>query len=198
MRILLAAVFISILNQSAFSQTKSASKSYLEEAANLTREKSVLAAFAEIERLNPQTLQELIELNEIPAPPFKETNRGLAYKSMLEEAGGVKVWIDSVGNVLALRKGRTGKRLIALDGHLDTVFPEGTDVKVKLKGDTLFAPGIGDNTRGLMVVLTVLRAMEKASIETEDDVLFVATVGEEGNGDLRGVKHLLWEIRFQN
>ena len=197
MRILLAVVFISFLNQSAFAQTKSASTPYLEEAVNLTRDKSILAAFAEIDRLNPQTIQELIELNAIPAPPFKETNRGLAYKSMLEEAGGVKVWIDSVGNVLALRKGITGKRLIALDGHLDTVFPEGTDVKVKFKGDTLFAPGIGDNTRGLMVVLTVLRAMEKASIETEDDVLFVATVGEEGNGDLRGVKHLFGKSDFK-
>jgi acetylornithine deacetylase/succinyl-diaminopimelate desuccinylase-like protein len=190
MRILLAVVFFSFLNQSAFAQAKSAATPYLEEAVNLTREKSVLAAFAEIDRLNPQTLQEHIKLNAIPAPPFKETNRGLAYKSMLEEVGGVTVWMDSIGNVLALRKGRTGKRIIALDGHLDTVFPEGTDVTVKLRGDTLYAPGIGDNTRGLMVVLTVLRAMEKAAIQTEDDILFVATVGEEGNGDLRGVKYL--------
>lgn len=190
MRTILIVFFISFSIHSAFAQSKSAATLYLEEAANLTQEKSVLAAFAEIDRLNPQTLQEHIKLNEIPAPPFKETIRGLAYKSMLEEVGGVKVWMDSVGNVLALRKGRTGKRLIALDGHLDTVFPEGTDVTVKMKGDTLFAPGIGDNTRGLMVVLTVLRAMEKADLATEDDVLFVATVGEEGNGDLRGVKYL--------
>lgn len=78
-----------------------------------------------------------------------------------------------------------------MDGHLDTVFPEETDVRVKRRGDTLFAPGIGDNTRGLMVVLTVLRAMEKAKIQTKDNILFVATVGEEGNGDLRGVKYLV-------
>lgn len=198
MRIFLTIFFISYSIHSAFAQSKSAATMlYIEEVANLTQEKSVLAAFAEIDRLNPQTLQEHIKLNEIPAPPFKETIRGLAYKSMLEEVGGVKVWIDSVGNVLALRKGRTGKRLIALDGHLDTVFPEGTDVQVKLKGDTLFAPGIGDNTRGLMVVLTVLRAMESATIETEDDILFVATVGEEGNGDLRGVKYLFEESDFK-
>jgi acetylornithine deacetylase/succinyl-diaminopimelate desuccinylase-like protein len=95
--------------------------------------------------------------------------------------------------VLGLRRGRRGQRTVAIDGHLDTVFPEGTDVTVRQVGDTLFAPGIGDDTRGLVVVLTVLRAMEEAGLETDDDVLFVGTVGEEGLGDLRGMKHLFRE-----
>src|SRR5690606_22483601 len=79
---------------------------------------------------------------------------------------------------------------VALAGHLDTVFPEGTDVTVRESGDTLFAPGIGDDTRGLIVLLHVLRALEEADIRTDGDLLFIGTVGEEGLGDLRGVKHL--------
>ncbi len=181
-----------ILTISAFSQVKKteATSQYHSEIEQLSGRPSVQAAFAEIERLNPQGLEELILLTEIPAPPFMESSRGKKYQQMLEEAGGVKVWIDSIGNVLAFRKGTVGERTVALDAHLDTVFPEGTDVKVKTKGDTLFAPGIGDNTRGLVVILTVLRALEKANIQTKDNLLFVGTVGEEGNGDLRGVKYL--------
>lgn len=188
---LIAASFI-ILSSSVFAQAKKigAEEKYQSEITVIAQNNRVKVAFAEIERLNPQTTEELILLTEIPAPPFMEEKRGLKYKQMLSEAGGVQVWIDSIGNVLALRKGTVGGRIVAIDGHLDTVFPEDTDVTVRQKGDTLFAPGIGDNTRGLMVVLTVLRAMEKAQIQTTDDVLFVATVGEEGNGDLRGVKYL--------
>jgi len=100
------------------------------------------------------------------------------------------VWIDKEGNVIALRKGKTRKATVALDAHLDTVFPKGTDVKVKIKGDTLFAPGIADDTRGLVMIASVLRAMEEAKIETQSDILFTGSVGEEGLGDLRGVKHL--------
>jgi tripeptide aminopeptidase len=109
---------------------------------------------------------------------------------MLKEAGVDSVWIDDIGNVIGKRKGRSGKKTVVVEAHLDTVFPEGTDVKVKQKGDTLYAPGVGDDTRGLVAILTVLKGMEKANIETDADVWFVGAVGEEGLGDLRGVKHL--------
>jgi tripeptide aminopeptidase len=109
----------------------------------------------------------------------------------LGAAGPDKVWIDSIGNVLALRKVKKGTRTVVVDAHLDTVFPEGTDVKVKINGDTLFAPGIADDTRGLIAMLTVLKVLELSHIETTDDLLFVATVGEEGLGDLRGVKYIV-------
>jgi len=188
--ILFAACFLVIRISFVQAQKEIAEEKYRTEISKISGNSAIKAAFAEIDRLNPQTIRELITLTEIPAPPFMESVRGIKYKQMLEDVGGVKVWIDSIGNVLALRKGKVGNRLVAIDGHLDTVFPEGTDVKVKQRGDTLFAPGIGDNTRGLMVVLTVLRALEKAQVKTNDDILFVATVGEEGNGDLRGVKYL--------
>lgn len=153
----------------------------------------VRAAFQAIEDLERHTLRDLVMLTEIPAPPFKETRRAAAYAELLRDAGVDSLWIDAEGNVIALRKGAAGKRTVAISAHLDTVFPEGTEVTVRIRGDTLFAPGVGDNTRGLVVVLTVLRAMNAANIETKSDVLFIGTVGEEGLGDLRGVKQLFRE-----
>ena len=164
---------------------------YSKEIKSFTQNRLVLEAFATIDQLEPTTRKEHIELTEIPAPPFHETARAKRYMEMLQAAGPNKVWMDSLGNVLVLRKGKTGARTVVLDAHLDTVFPEGTDVKVKVKGDTLFAPGISDDTRGLIAMLTVLRALEKAKIVTNDDVLFVASLGEEGQGDVRGARFVV-------
>ncbi|MBI1768120.1 MAG: M20/M25/M40 family metallo-hydrolase [Bacteroidetes bacterium] len=163
----------------------------------LTKNKLVKDAFAIIDQLEPLTRKEHIELTQIPAPPFKEEKRAQYFKKMLEEAKADKVWIDSLGNVLALRKGTKSIRTVVLDAHLDTVFPEGTDVTVKQKGDTLFAPGIADDTRGLITILTVLKAMEKSNLKTTDDVLFVTSLGEEGLGDLRGVKYVVEKSRLK-
>lgn len=174
-------------------KTVAVDRKYENEIKTLAKNKAVQTAFKTIVDLEPQTQQDLITLTEIPAPPFKEEVRGKKYAAMLQAAGADSVWIDEVGNVLAKRKGNTGKRTVVMEAHLDTVFPEGTDVKVKQKGDTLFAPGVADDTRGLAMVLSVLKVMEKAGIETEADVLFIGTVGEEGQGDLRGVKQLFTE-----
>lgn len=168
-----------------------ADKMYLAEITALKEQVIVKKAFQTIVDLDPQTLSDHLLLTEIPAPPYKEMVRAKKYAEMLKAAGADTVWIDNVGNVIARRKGKGGgKKTVVLEGHLDTVFPEGTDVTVKHRGDTLYAPGIADDTRALAVVLTVLKAMEKHSIETEADVLFIGTVGEEGQGDLRGVKNL--------
>jgi acetylornithine deacetylase/succinyl-diaminopimelate desuccinylase-like protein len=154
---------------------------------------AVQRAFRAIEALEPRTHSELITLTEVPAPPFKEEERARLYLQWLREAGADSVFIDEEGNAIGIRRGRSGGRTVGFGGHLDTVFPEGTDVTVRQRGDTLYAPGIGDDTRGLMVVLTVLRALEEAGIETESDIWFVGVVGEEGLGDLRGMKHLFRE-----
>jgi tripeptide aminopeptidase len=82
--------------------------------------------------------------------------------------------------------------------HLDTVFPEGTDVKVKREGAKLNAPGVGDNTRGAALMLAVIRAMNAAKFQTVDDILFVGNVGEEGEGDLRGVKFLMQKGKYKD
>ena len=156
----------------------------------LPRRSDVRAAFDHIARNRERARRDLVTLTQIPAPPFAEAARAEAYAALLREAGADSVTIDSVGNVIALRRGRTRARTVAIGGHLDTVFPPGTDVTVRARGDTLFAPGIGDDTAGLVLVLELLRALEHAALETDADILFVGTVGEEGLGDLRGVKHL--------
>jgi tripeptide aminopeptidase len=160
------------------------------EVARIAQRPDVVRAMRFIERQNDTARRELITLTEIPAPPFGEERRAAAYAQMLRDAGADTVHIDSIGNVLALRRGTGNGRTVAIAGHLDTVFPEGTDVTVRVRGDTLFAPGIGDDTRGLIVVLHVLRALVESDIRSRADLLFIGTVGEEGLGDLRGVKYL--------
>ncbi|WP_420155252.1 M20/M25/M40 family metallo-hydrolase [Siphonobacter sp.] len=167
-----------------------AEKKYETEINALANRPRVKTAFQTILDLEPETRKDHLLLTQIPSPPFKEQVRAKKYAELLRAAGADSVWMDEVGNVLARRKGKTGKRTVVLEGHLDTVFPEGTDVTVKQRGDTLFAPGIGDDSRGLAVVLAVLKTMQKNNLRTEGDLLFVGTVGEEGLGDLRGVKHL--------
>ena len=166
------------------------SAEYNREARDLAAHPAIVNAFSAIEDMDDWALEHLVELTEIPAPPFMEEARGRRFAELLTEYGADSVWTDAEGNVIGLRRGRRGDRTIGFGGHLDTVFPEGTDVTVRQRGDTIFAPGVGDDTRGLVVVLAVLRAMEEAGIETDSDVHFVGVVGEEGVGDLRGMKHM--------
>lgn len=167
---------------------------FAEEVERLRAHPRVRAALAHILELEPRTRADHIELTEIPAPPFAEAARGARFAELLREAGLEDVTIDEVGNVIGRRPGALGERVVAYNAHLDTVFPEGTDTTVEIKEDgALYAPGIGDDTRGLVVVLGVLRALEHAGLRTEADVLFIGNVGEEGLGDLRGVKHLFRE-----
>ncbi len=171
------------------------------EVRALVEHPAVRTAFTAIEDMDAQTVADLIELTQVAAPPFMEAARARVYADWLVEAGADSVYIDDEGNVVALRPGRGGargsvdgrRRVVVISGHLDTVFPADIDVTVTQRGDTLFAPGIGDDTRGLAAVLAVLRGLEAAGIETEADVRIIATVGEEGLGDLRGMKYLFRE-----
>ena len=146
-------------------------------------------AVAYLSNDHERIVAEWIRLTEIPAPPFKEATRARAYSELMRQYGLSDVHIDEEGNAIGLRKG-SGGPLIAVSAHLDTVFPEGTDVTVKRDGNKLMAPGIADDTRGLAVMLALIRALDAGKIETASDILFVASVGEEGLGDLRGMKHL--------
>lgn len=146
-----------------------------------------------IEANGTRGLGELIELNEIPAPPFQEQARGQRFAQMLRETGFGPVHIDEVGNVISVRRGRGNGRAVAVLAHLDTVFPAGTDVRVKVEGARYTAPGIGDNTRGLVLLLELARAMVAHDAQTEADIWLVGNVGEEGLGDLRGTRHLFRE-----
>jgi acetylornithine deacetylase/succinyl-diaminopimelate desuccinylase-like protein len=150
---------------------------------------AVRRAIDRIKADNAWTLDQQVSICEIPAPPFKETARGAEYKRRLE-ALGLTVRIDSIGNVIAERRGTGDGPTVMIAGHLDTVFPEGTDVKVKREGTLMRGPGIGDDCRGLAVVLAVARAFQMEKVATTGTVIFVGNVGEEGPGNLRGVRHL--------
>ena len=150
----------------------------------------IRAALDLIKADNAWTIQQQTELTQIPAPPFKESARAAEFKRRMEALGYTNVRIDSVGNVIVERRGNGNGPTVVLAGHLDTVFPEGTDVTVKRDGTKLRAPGIGDDDRGLAVVLAVARAFEKLGVQTNGTVYFVGDVGEEGPGNLRGMRYL--------
>jgi len=151
------------------------SREYRSEIEALRADPKVQAAMEHVHSLEAQSLEDLVELTEIPAPPFNETARAERFAEMLRDAGLEDVRIDGVGNVIGRRPGNSNDKRVAYAAHLDTVFPEGTDVTVKVEGDKYIAPGIGDNTRGLVTVLEVLRAMEHAQLETEAEILLSAT-----------------------
>ena len=189
---LLPIAVISLIAQSGFAQEADPriDDGYHEQVAAILSNPAVGLAFDVILSLEQQHRTELIELTEIPAPPFKEERRARRFAELMRASGIDDVIIDDVGNVVGRWPGRRGDRVVALSAHLDTVFPEDTDVTVRFDDATLYAPGIGDNTRGLVVVLGVLRAMVHSGLKPAADVLFIGNVGEEGLGDLRGVKHL--------
>jgi acetylornithine deacetylase/succinyl-diaminopimelate desuccinylase-like protein len=144
-------------------------------------------------------VKELITLTEIPAPPFKEQARAKAFMEMLRQHGLSDVEMDAEGNVMGIRRGSNpGGRLLLVNAHLDTVFPEGTDVKVRREGTKLMAPGVGDDTRGLALILALIRAMDAGKLQAPGDILFAGNVGEEGEGDLRGIKFLLQKGKYKD
>jgi acetylornithine deacetylase/succinyl-diaminopimelate desuccinylase-like protein len=138
-----------------------------------------------------RTLAEQKRIAEIPAPPFKEGRRAEYYRQRMQELGLKDAAIDAEGNVIALRRGSGGGRpRLVVSAHLDTVFPEGTDVSVREKDGAILAPGIGDDSRGLAAMLSLIKAMNENQLSTVGDIMFVGTVGEEELGNLRGVKAL--------
>ncbi|MDZ4361378.1 MAG: M20/M25/M40 family metallo-hydrolase, partial [Variovorax sp.] len=135
-----------------------------------------------------RTVEELKTLTEIEAPPFKEQKRAEAFLARMKALGLSDAKIDAEGNVVGLRKGTGNGPKLLISAHLDTVFPAGTDVKVKERDGKLFAPGIGDDTRGLSVLLSWLKVLNDNKIQTVGDLMIVANVGEEELGNLRGMK----------
>jgi tripeptide aminopeptidase len=133
---------------------------------------------------------EQARLTEIPAPPFQEAERAAAVKVLLS-AIGLEVSSDKAGNVIGLLRGPTDKGIVILSAHLDTVFPAGTDVKVHREKNRMSAPGISDNGAGLTALVSVARAIHEARIQPQKTILFVANVGEEGEGNLRGMRALV-------
>ena len=140
-----------------------------------------------------QTVADQIRICEVEAPPFQEAKRAKLYAEMFREVALKNVRIDAVGNVIGERPGASARPNLVMSAHLDTVFPPGTNVKVRRQGPILRGAGIGDDCRGLAALLAVARALNKAGVTTPGTITFVGTVGEEGLGDLRGVKRLFGE-----
>lgn len=138
-------------------------------------------------------IDDQIRICEVEAPPFQEAKRAEVYAAMMREAGVKNVRIDAEGNVIGERPGAKPRPNVVVSAHLDTVFPRGTNVKVRREGYVLRGPGVGDDCRGLADVIAVARALNKANVSTPGTITFVGTVGEEGLGDLRGVKRLFNE-----
>jgi tripeptide aminopeptidase len=158
--------------------------------ADLVKDPAVKAALDGAKAHESQTVEDQIRFCEIPAPSFKEEVRGRELQRVFQQLGLQNVRVDKAGNVLGDYPGAAPRPRVVIAAHLDTVFPEGTDVKVKRDGAVLRGPGIGDDCRGLGVLVTIVREMKAANVQTPGTITFVANVGEEGLGDLRGVKEL--------
>lgn len=164
-----------------------------EGVAALLRTAPVSRAVEVARSIEPQTLDDQVRFCEIPAPPFGEAQRGEALRRTFVALGLRNVRVDRVGNVLGERPGRASRPRLVVAAHLDTVFPRETSVKVVREGTMLRGAGIGDNCRGLAVLVAIVRSLNTAQVRTGGPVTFVANVGEEGLGDLRGVKALFSE-----
>ena len=192
MRLLSAVLAVSLAAAGAAHAQPAAS---VDQIINAPVFKSVTAF---LEKDHDRFVRELITLTEIPAPPFKEKARGEAILQLMKQLELSDVEMDAEGNVTGVRRGTGGTQMVAIVAHMDTVFPEDTDVKVKREGTRAMAPGIGDNTRGVALMLQLVRAMNVGQYRTTNDILFVANVGEEGEGDLRGVKYLMQKGKYKD
>ncbi len=160
---------------------------------SLQRDPNVQRAIHFINQSAAHFTAEHIRICEIPAPPFKEHERGNYFVARLAELGLTDVHTDAIGNVIGFRYGATTTPLLVVSAHLDTVFPEHTNVQVKQIGTRLCAPGIGDNCAGLAALIAMIEALNASDVKLRGSIAFVATVGEEGAGNLRGVRHLFTE-----
>jgi len=176
--------------------TRSAFRASRSSAADITADPRVRLALAKLSSEAPAVTEEQIRITEIPAPTFRESLRGTHLAKLLSDAG-LKVHTDQAGNVIGERAGSAKSEFVLITAHLDTVFPPGTDVHVRREGTKLWAPGISDNGTGLATLPAIARTMRDAKLETRSSILFVADVGEEGEGNLRGVRKIVEDYRKQ-
>ncbi|HLF84836.1 MAG TPA: M20/M25/M40 family metallo-hydrolase, partial [Blastocatellia bacterium] len=161
------------------------------EARQTMQRADVKRAFDYVDAHKDQILAEWIALTEINAPSGKERDRAEAVRKLLASLKLDKVYNDSRGNLIAIRKGAGGAKPVVFDAHLDTVFQEGLKIKAQVRDGKVFAPGVGDDTRNIEAILASIRALDEAGIKTKADLIFVFTVEEETS--FGGVKHFIAE-----
>jgi len=189
-RSILTVAFFVIVQQGP-TQPASAQTAPAPDLETILADPKIVKTLDDIKADDARAFAEQKHITEIPAPPFKEKIRAEYYRKRMQELGFKEASIDAEGNVIALRKGSGGGRpRLVVSAHLDTVFPEGTDVTLKEKDGAIIASGIGDDSRGLATMLSLIKAMNENQVATVGDIMFVGTVGEEELGNLRGVKAL--------
>ena len=144
----------------------------------LLKRADVKSAMAMLEQRFPSQVEEWIRIAEMPGKSRLEQQRGAYVKAVFEQEG-LKVSVDSIGNVTGVRKGTGGGPTIVIAAHTDIVFPPETNTKVRRSGDTLFAPGVGDNTASVANMLSTLRVMNATKFTSKGDIIFIGTVQEE-------------------
>ena len=155
----------------------------------LTADRKVLDAVKFIEDDNDKMVDMQCELTLIPAPTFQERKKAARILEIFKENGLEDAHIDEYGNVVGVRKGTGGGKTVLIEGHMDTVFPIDTKLEIIKKDGWIYCPGIVDDTRGCTAVISTLRALNAAGIETKGDIHFVTTVQEEGTGALKGMQY---------
>ncbi len=176
--------------------THAATQSHVARVANSP---AAAAASLWFRRHEHELLDSQVELAEIPAPPFGESARSEWLSERFTALGLEDVHIDEIGNVFGIHRGSLPKaRFIALTAHLDTVFPAGTSFSVRRDGERIFGPGVSDNAAGVTALLGIAAAMKASNIRTESPVLFIGNVGEEGEGDVRGMRHIFATPRWRD
>jgi tripeptide aminopeptidase len=168
-----------------------------EEVARLAGSTAVRAAFERFRSDESQFALWQMEATRVPAPPFGETARGAWLAERFRELGLIDVQVDEVGNVFGIRPG-LGSRFVALSAHIDTVFPAATPLNIRQRGSRLYGPGVSDNGAGIAAMLAVAGALVSARISHALPFVFIGNVGEEGEGDLRGMRHVFATPRWRD
>ncbi|RPI10915.1 MAG: M20/M25/M40 family metallo-hydrolase [Zetaproteobacteria bacterium] len=165
------------------------------DVTNLMRDPAIAKALAWVDANTGKVIEEAVRVCEIPAPTFEEAERAAYVQGRFAQLGLADVAIDAAGNVRGRRPGAGGGPGVAVGAHLDTVFPKGTDVRVRREGSRLLAPGIGDNSVAVASLLAMLEALDAGGVRTAGDLYVTCNTGEEGLGDLKGMKVFVADVK---
>src|SRR6202521_4627969 len=168
-----------------------------QEVARLAAAPEVRSAFNWFRTQEPQLAHWQMEMARIPAPPFGESARGAWLAERFREVGLDDVRMDDVGNVFGVHPG-FGRRYVALSAHIDTVFPANTPLNIRQQGSRLYGPGVSDNGAGVTAMLAIAALLRAVRLRHALPLVFIGNVGEEGEGDLRGMRHIFSTPRWKD
>jgi acetylornithine deacetylase/succinyl-diaminopimelate desuccinylase-like protein len=169
-----------------------------QEVARIAAMRSVHSAFLYLHNQELEFRRWQRELAEVPAPPFGEARRGEWLRHRFGQLGLEDVAADDIGNVFGLLEKNSGQPLVGVSAHLDTVFPLGTRLETREEGNRLHGPGISDNAAGVAAILAVVSALKRSQLRLASNVVFIGNVGEEGEGNLRGMRHIFSSSRWKD